>query len=183
MMQELDIRYAFILFPLIYIIIPYFLSGSFLLLGGLSVFVFITTALIFIVITNLHIGGNAGAVTVNTGFSLSLSPESGYSLFVIFMGGIFYLGAQLTLFVTPILNIFTSILDTVLGVVGWVFGFDSAVLQTNLGIGVSSLSTNLDKIYPLNIKLFGYSVFGTLDVIFGLIYIVGLYFMVSSRGK
>lgn len=186
-MQDVDIRYAFILFPLIYVILPYFLTGSFIILGGVSLFALITGIIILIIISNLNFGGqeNAGALTANEGIGLNigLSSEGGYSLFVVVIGALFYLGAQVAIFVTPILDMIVGVINSIIGFIGWVFGFSITSLQTSLVYNMGSVaSPNLNKVYPLSITIQNISVFGALDVVMAIIFVLGLYFMVSSRG-
>lgn len=183
-MQEIDLRYALFLLPLFYVVLPFFLSGTFLILGGVTLIALITGMLIFIVVTNLNIGGSATAATVGSSANISLSSEGGYSLFVIFFGGLFYLGATLATFITPILNMFVSILNAILGFVSFVSGISTTAIQTTVVSGLGSSSAiNLNQVYPLSITIFGISLFGALDVIFASMFILSLYFMVASRGK
>jgi len=187
-MLDIDLRYAFFLFPLIYIMIPFFLSGTFLILGGVTLITFISGTIILIIISNLNFGGqeSGGVLTANQGLGLNLglSSEGGYSLFVIVIGGLFYLGSQLAQFFTPILNIFLTIINTLLGFVSAVFGVSTSGLQTSLVSGLGNTATaNLGQIYPLGITIDGISIFGALDVIMASIFMLSLYFMVSSRGR
>ena len=59
------------------------------------------------------------------------------------------------------------------------FNYRGTSLVSGLGTNATS---NLGSIYPLGITIDGISVFGALDVIFGSLFILGLYFMISSRG-
>jgi hypothetical protein len=179
-MLDLDIRYAFILFPLVYVLLPFFLTKNFILLGGVTVITFITGVIVFVVITNLHIAGSGDVLATGVSGSFGLNNEAGYSLFVICLGGLFYLGAQLTTIFTPILNIFVGIINTILNFVSTVFGISTSGLQTNV---FSSMTiTNLGNVYPYSITIQGISVFGALSVVMGSIFMLGLYFMVASRG-
>jgi len=179
-MQEIDIRYAFFLLPLIYILIPFFLTGNFILLGGITLLSFISGVIVFIIIANLHIGGNASAATVGTGLTLGLNNEGGYALFVVFFGGLFYLGSQLASFFTPILNLFITIINVIANFVSWISGTNFSALNTNNIVGNSF--THLNQVYNYSINIEGISVFGALDVIFGSMFILSLYFMIASRG-
>jgi len=182
-MMDVDIRYALILLPLFYIILPFIFSGTFIILGGVTLIAFISGAIIFIVITNLNLGGSLDVLASGSSANVGMGSEGGYSLFVIAMGGLFYIGAQIAQFLTPILTIFVQIINAIIGFVGWIFGTNTSGLQTSLvsGLGTNATS-NLGSIYPLGITIDGISVFGALDVIFGSLFILGLYFMISSRG-
>lgn len=180
----MDIRYALLLIPLTYVLIPYFLTGSFIILGGVSLFAFISGVIIFAVISNLNIGGGAQAIASGGTFNLGLNSEGGYTLFVIVIGGLFYIGAQVITFVEPITALITWILNALLGVLSWLTGADVTFLQTNMtNIFNSTFTPELDAVYPLGINIAGISIFGALDIIMGCLFILGLYFMVSSRGK
>jgi len=182
-----DPRYTLLLIPLIYVLIPYFLTGSFIILGGVTVIAFISAALIFIVITNVNFGG-ALQVIIGTGggANIGMNNEGGYSLFVVFVGGIFYLGAQLATFFTPILNVLLYIINAIIGFIGWLTGVNTSTLQTSLISGVGSLvSPNLNQVYPIldnRFNILGINVFFALDVIMGSLFILGLYFMIANRG-
>jgi hypothetical protein len=179
----MDIRYALFLIPLIYVLIPFFLTGSFVILGGVAVITFITAIIIFIIITNTHLGGDLQVIVgTGGGGNVGMNNEGAYSLFVVFIGGLFYLGAQLTTFFTPILNIFLGIINAIIGFAGWVFGISASGLTTTTFSGLGNSATALSTIYPLGITIDGISVFGALDVIMGSLFILGLYFMVASRG-
>jgi len=162
--------------------LPFILSGSFLILGGVALIAFITGTIIFIIVTNLHIGGSGTVLASGLSGNVGLSNEAGYSLFVICIGGLFYLGAQLAQFITPILNLFVIIINAILGFIA-LFGVNTSGFQTSLfsGLGINA-SQNIGNIYPLGITIQGISVFGALDVLMGSLFILGLYFMVSSRG-
>jgi hypothetical protein len=160
-----------------YVMIPFFLTGNFLVLGGVSVLSFLIATLIFILVTNLNIGGQAGAATVNTGLNLGLNNEGGYQLFVVFIGGILYLGVQLSTLFTPIFNVVTSIFNVVFGFISWLTGVSLPVFG-----GLGNSLTHLSQVYPYSLNIDGISVFATLDVIFGSMFILSLYWMVSSRG-
>jgi hypothetical protein len=181
-MMDVDIRYALFLLPLIYVLLPFILTGSFIVLGGVTVIALISGIIVFVVITNLHIGGSGTVLASGVSGNIGLNNEAGYSLFVVCLGGLFYLGAQLTQFITPILNVVVGIINAILGFIS-IFGVNTSGLQSSLfsNLGISSAS-NLGQIYPLNITIDNISVFGALDVIMGSAFILGLYFMVASRG-
>jgi hypothetical protein len=182
-MQELDVRYALFLMPLFYVILPFILSGTFLILGGVGILAFISGTIILIIITNLNLGGSIQAVATGSGANVGMGSEGGYSLFVIVIGGLFYIGAQIAQFISPILDIFLLVINTIISFVGWIFGISTTGLQTSLVSGLGSTAThNLGNIYPLGIKVAGISVFGVLDIVMASLFILSLYFMVSSRG-
>ena len=180
-MNELDIRYTFILLPLLYVILPFIFSGSFVFLGGVTLIAFIIGVVIFIIISNLNIGGSGEVLASGVSGKISLNSEAGYSLFVVCIGGIFYLGAQLTILITPLLDIFIGIINAILSFVCIVFGISTSGFQTSLFNGLGNAgNTNLGKWYPLGITIQGISVFGALDLIMGSMFILGLYFMVHE---
>jgi hypothetical protein len=181
-MQEVDLKLAFFLIPLAYVIIPFFLSGTFLILGGVTLTAFIIGLIIFIIITNLNIGGSAQAVASGGSFNLSLNGEGSHSLFIVFVGGLFYLGANLAQFLAPLLDLIVGIINAIIGGISWLIGADTSGLQTTLVSGLGgSASTNLGSVYPLNISILGISVFGALDVLFASMFILALYFMIATK--
>jgi hypothetical protein len=178
----MDLKMALFLFPLIYVLIPFILTGSFIILGGVTLIAFIVGMLIFIVVTNLNIRGDAQALASGGGLGIGLNDTGGNSLFIVFFGGLFYLGASLAQIIAPILTIFTSIINAIIGFLGWITGIDVSAMQTSTitSLGGTGLS-NLNTIYNLDIKIQGISVFLTLDILFASLFILALYFMVSSR--
>lgn len=179
-----DIKYFALIIPIFYVLIPYFITGNFIILGGVSVLAFVTGAIIFVILANINFGGKAEAVASGGAFHIGLNPEGGYSLFVIFVGGLFYLGAQIATFITPIFQLFVLIINAILGAVSFVFGINTSGLSTNLVSGMGSVfNMDLSQVYPLNIMVAGVSFFGTLDILMGCLFILGLYFMISARGK
>lgn len=179
-MQELNIRYAFILLPLMYIILPFILTGNFLLLGGITVSAFIFGAIIFIIISNLNIGGGAATVNVKVG----QSAEGGYSLFVIVMGGIFYLGAQVVPYIMPIITGFLNGFITVINVIGSIFSFSLPIMSTDVLTSLNgSDGIPISNFYDLSVSFDGISIFLALNAIMGMLFILGLYFMIASRGQ
>jgi hypothetical protein len=182
-MLDIDVRYALFLLPLFYVVLPFLLSGTFMILGIVTVLAFVTGTVIFIIITNLHIGGSGTVLASGVSGNVGLSNEAGYSLFVIVIGGLFYVGAQIAQFITPLLDMFVTIINTLISFVGWVFGTSTSGLQTSLVSGLGSSATaNLGNIYPLGITIDGISIFGALDLIMASLFMLSLYFMVSSRG-
>ena len=89
-MQEIDVRYAFILLPLVYSVLPFVLTGNFLLLGVISVSVFIVGAVLFALIFSLNIAGSGNILATGVSGKLGLNQEGTYMLFVLIFGGLFY---------------------------------------------------------------------------------------------
>ena len=48
-MQDMDIRYALFLLPLFYVLLPFVLTGSFIILGGVTVLAFISGVILFVI--------------------------------------------------------------------------------------------------------------------------------------
>ena len=175
-MQDIDIRYSFILLPLAYVLIPYFFTGNFVLLGGISVLAFILGAIIFVLIANLHIQGNGTIFASGVGGSVGQNNEGGYQLFVLVFGGLFYLGSQVTQYIIPIIDTFINVIGTLLGFIGINLGLNSSNLN-----GINNINI-LSGFYPLNFTVEGINVFLLTSVGFGVMFILGLYFMIASRG-
>ena len=179
----MDPRYALFFIPLIYVLAPFLITGNFVILGGVTVLTFVSCALIFIIVSNLQIGGSSEVFASGAGANIGLSSEGGYSLFVVFFGGVLYLGAQLSTFFAPLFNLLLIVVKGILGLFAWITGGDSSALNNSL---VSSLGLNqageLGKVYPLGITINGISVFLALDALMGSLFILGMYFMLSSRG-
>jgi hypothetical protein len=180
-MQDMDIRYALFLLPLFYVLLPFVLTGSFIILGGVTVLAFISGVILFVIISNLHIGGSGTVLASGVSGNIGLNNEAGYSLFVVCLGGLFYLGAQLTTFITPLLDILIGIVNAILGFIS-IFGINTSGLSTATFSSLGNSATTISNIYPLGITVDNISVFGALDVIMGSLFILGLYFMVASRG-
>src|SRR5208283_2723782 len=98
-MIDMDIRYTLFLLPLMYVILPFIFSGDFLIFGAVTGASFIIGIVVFIIITNLHIGGSGEVVATGVSGNIGLNSEAGYSLFVVCIGGIFYFGAQITILI------------------------------------------------------------------------------------
>jgi hypothetical protein len=175
-MQEIDIRYAFILLPLSYVLIPYFFTGNFILLGGISALAFILGAIIFALIANLHIQGNGSVLASGVGGSVGQNNEGGYQLFVLVFGGLFYLGSQVTQYIIPIINVFINAISFLLSFVGVNLGLNSSSLN-----GINNISI-LSSFYPLNFTIEGINIFVLADAGFGVMFMLGIYFMIASRG-
>jgi hypothetical protein len=186
-MQDVDIRYTFLLLPLLYVSVPYFLTGNFIILGGVGAFAFISGIIIFVIISNLDVAGNIQVIIgTGGGGKIGLNSEGGYTLFVVFIGAIFYLGAQITQFFTPILDIFVGLMNGFLGVIGFLSGTNLGSISSKsvANLGINSNFTSLSNIYPTGKPFIidGISVFLALDAIMASMFIVGLWLMVSSRG-
>ena len=174
-MQELDIRYAFILLPLLYSIMPFLLAGSFLILGVISVAIFIIGAVLFTLIFSLNVGGSGEVLASGVSGQLGINQEGTYMLFVLVFGGLFY-------GVTTFIDLF---LDELIGIFNFLFGW------TGLGINVHGASLSMGNyiivsptiFYPTDLTFMGISVFTALSVFMGLMYIIGIFFLISSRGK
>jgi hypothetical protein len=185
-MVDMDIRYILILFPLLYVVLPFIFSGAFILLLGVTAFTFLGGIILFIVITNLNIGGGGGNdILLEGNFHFNLNDEGSYSLFVVCIGGIFYFGAQALTILSSFLNIILFLPNAIIGLVNFLsFGLVKiAAFSANNILGLGSLGlSNLSQWYPLNIQIAGVSLFGAIDAIAGVCFILGLYFMISSRG-
>jgi hypothetical protein len=174
-MQELDVRYAFILLPIIYSIIPFIITGNFLLLGAISVTIFIIGAVLFALIFSLNIGGSGNILASGVSGRLGINQEGTYLLFVLVFGGLFYgVTTFLVLFLTDLVGIYNFLF-------GWV-GLSINIHNADLSVGSYTL-TSPSSVYPSSLIYSGIPIFPTLTVIMGLIYILGLFFLVSSRGK
>jgi hypothetical protein len=186
-MQPLDIRYILLLLPLIYILTPYFLTGNFIILGGITVIAVITGMILFILIVNLNIGGSIQAIATGGSASAGMNSEGGYSLFVVFIGGLFYLGAQLAIFITPILTFFSLVINGILSFFNWIVsGSFSSTFQVSKISNLGLVNLNISQVYPTNLIIpiggLNINVFEVLDFMMGSAFILGLYFMVASRG-
>jgi hypothetical protein len=174
-MQELDIRYVFILLPLLYATVPFLLTGNFLLLGAISVTIFIVGAVLFALIFSLNIGGSGTIIASGVSGKFGLNQEGTYMLFVLVFGGLFY---GVTTFVL-------SFLDTIIGIWNFFLGW----LGLGISIGGASVSDTTyiinspSQIYPSSFVVGGLPIFPLITVLMGLVYIVGMFFLISSRGK
>jgi hypothetical protein len=189
----MDIRYTCLLIPIVYVLLPFIFNGSITALAVMTGTTFIFGVIVFIIITNLNIGGGGSISAIATGGSgnlkLGLNSEAGYSLFVVCIGGLFYLGAQLTEVFTPIISGIFTVLNAILYIpvtIANLFGaninlsFMKASAMDTLGFG-SNIS-GLNKWYNTSYSIQGISIFGAIDVFMGLMFMLGLYFMISSRG-
>jgi hypothetical protein len=79
---------------------------------------------------------------------------------------------------------FFSILIITFFLISCIIGFYTPKVKSQIVDNLSYYTSlgDLGSIYPLGITIDGISVFGALDVIFGSLFILGLYFMISSRG-
>ncbi len=76
-MQDMDIRYALFLLPLFYVVLPFVLTGSFIILGGVTVLAFISGVILFVIISNLHIGGSGDILASGVSGNIGLNNEAG----------------------------------------------------------------------------------------------------------
>jgi hypothetical protein len=172
---DLDIRYAFILLPIVYSIMPFLLTGNFLVLGSISVVIFIIGAVLFVLLFSLNIGGSGSFLASGVSGKLGLNQEGTYMLFVLVFGGLFY---GVTTFIVTFMN-------NLIGI--WNFFLDWAGLSISTGGATLSMGSytivSPSSIYPNSLYFSGVPVFLTLSVFMGLVYILGMFFLVSSRGK
>lgn len=162
-MQDLDIRYVFLILPLIYVMLPYIMLGLFLYLGVLGVVSLILAMVTIVIIGSINISG--GAATIN--FGGGLNSEGTYGLFVVLLGGIFYgVGAGF--------NYFLQFIQWFSNILHFVFG---NVIPTITNSQLAQIT-----FYDYSLKVFNISVFQVLDVGFGLMFAIGLYFLYASRG-
>lgn len=171
----MELKHLFILLPLIFSIIPFALTGNFIILGGISVTIFIVGAVFFALVFSLNIGGAGQVVATGVEGRLGLNQEGTYMLFVLVFGGLFY-------GVTTFIALFA---DTIVGIwnffLGWLgLGIDLSGSTINMG---SYVFTSPSSIYPISFTIGGFPIFGLLTVFMGLMYILGMFFLVSSRGK
>ena len=183
-MQDFDIRYGFILLPLLYAIVPFLLTGNFLLLGAISVSIFIVGAVLFALIFSLNIGGSGTLIASGVSGKIGLNQEGTYMLFILVFGGLFY---GVTTFIDLFLNDMLGIFNFFIDVINFV-SFGIANLS-HIGIYGASLSVGSyvigspSSIYPTDFIVSGLAIFPILTVAMGLIYILGMFFLISSRGK
>jgi hypothetical protein len=174
-MQDIDLRYAFILLPLLYSILPFLLTGNLLILGALSVSIFIIGSVLFVLIFSLNVGGSGTVLASGVSGRLGLNQEGTYMLFVLVFGGLFY---GVTTFIV-------SFLDSLLGIYNFFLGWAGLGITTNgASLSVGSYSfISPTTIYSNGVIFMGIPIFPTLTVIMGLLYILGMFFLISSRGK
>jgi hypothetical protein len=174
-MQDLDVRYAFILLPLLYSIVPFLLTGNFILLGAITVTIFIVGAVLFTLIFSLNIGGSGQVLASGVSGTLGINQEGTYMLFVLVFGGLFY---GVTTFIVTFLNDLVGVWNFFLGWAGLSINMNNASLSVGTYIIASPSS-----IYPSDFIIQGFPLFPLLTVVMGLLYIIGIFFLVSSRGK
>jgi hypothetical protein len=174
-MQELDIRYAFILLPILYSAMPFFITGNFLLLGAISVSIFVVGAILFTLVFSLNVAGSGEVLASGVSGRLGLNQEGTYMLFVLVFGGLFY---GVTTFIIGFLDILVGIWNFFLG---WL-GLSITLTSTEINVG-SYIITSPSSVYPTDLIFMGVSVFTGLSIIMGLVYILGMFFLISSRGK
>jgi hypothetical protein len=174
-MQDLDVRYAFILLPLIYSVIPFLLTGNFIFLGAISVTIFIIGAVLFALVFSLNIGGSGTVIASGVSGNLGINQEGTYLLFVLVFGGLFY---GITTFIVTFMNDLIVIWNFFLGWAGLSISTGGANLSISNYVFISP-----SGIYPSSFNINGIAIFPLLTVFMGLIYILGMFFLVSSRGK
>ena len=69
---------------------PFLLTGNLLILGALSVSIFIIGAVLFVLIFSLNVGGSGTVLASGVSGRLGLNQEGTYMLFVLVFGGLFY---------------------------------------------------------------------------------------------
>lgn len=175
-MQDLDIRYAFIILPLLYAVIPFLLTGNFLILGAVSVSVFIIGASLFALVFSLNVAGSGEVLATGVMGKLGLNQEGTYMLFVLVFGGLFY---GVTTFIITFTDALISIWNFFLGWLGLSISIAGSETINDATYIISSPST----IYPSTFSINGLAVFPLITVFMGLIYILGIFFLISSRGK
>lgn len=174
-MLDLDVRYAFILLPILYSIMPFFITGNFLLLGTISVTIFIIGAVLFALIFSLNIGGSGTILASGVSGKLGINQEGTYMLFVLVFGGLFYgVSTFLVLFLNDLVGIYNFLFS-------WV-GLGIDIHGASLSIGSYTIISP-SSIYPTSLIFMGIPVFTGLAVLMGLVYILGIFFLVSSRGR
>lgn len=160
--------------PLVYAIMPFLLTGNFLLLGAISVSIFIVGAVLFALIFSLNIGGSGTILASGVSGKLGINTEGTYMLFVLVFGGLFY---GITTFIDLFLNDLVGIYNFLFSWVGLSINTHGSSLSVGNYVIVSPSS-----IYPTSLPFMGISVFGFLTVMMGLVYIIGIYFLIASRG-
>ena len=96
-------------------------------------------------------------------------------LFVLVFGGLFY-------GVTTFIDLF---LNDLLGIYNFLFSWVGLGINTygsSLSIG-SYTVTSPSTIYPTSLYFDGLPIFTLIGVIMGLVYIIGIFFLITSRGK
>jgi hypothetical protein len=158
--------------PLIFIFVPFFvvanttiLTVNLAVLGLVSLSAFVISASILSIVSNLNITANV----IATGGSLGLNSEGGYQLFVLIFGGIFYGVA------TVIAFFYTSIY----AIVSYILG----LINQSLPVLTNAEATSFNSAFwNLSLTVFGVPVFLILQILFGLMYLLGLFLIISTRG-
>ena len=174
-MQEIDLRYALILLPLLYSIIPFLVTGNFIILGVISVTIFIGGGVLFVLLFSLNIGGSGTIIASGVSGKLGLNQEGTYMLFVLVFGGLFY---GVTTFVITFMNSLIGVWNFFLGWAGLSISVGGASVND-----ASYVISSPSNVYPSGFTVNGLAIFPLLSVFMGLLYIAGLFFLVSSRGK
>lgn len=153
---------------------PFLLTGNFLLLGVISVSIFIIGAVLFALIFSLNIGGSGNILASGVSGKLGINQEGTYMLFVLVFGGLFY---GITTFIDLFLNDLVGIYNLLFSWVGLSINTHGASLSQ----GTYTI-TSPSSIYPISLSFDGISVFTLITVLMGLVYIIGIYFLIASRG-
>ena len=172
-MQELDLKLAFILLPIVYSVMPFLLSGNLLLLGSISVTIFIIGSILFVLIFSLNIAGSGEILASGVSGAIGLNGDGTRMLFILVFGGLFY---GLTTF------IFTF-MDSLIGIYNFLFGWLGLTIETygsSISIGSYTIISP-STIYPNDFAFSGIPIFPSLSVLMGLLYIVGIYFLISNK--
>jgi hypothetical protein len=171
-MQEIDLKFAFILLPIVYSIMPFILTGNFLLLASISVPIFIVGAVLFVLVFSLNIGGSGNFLASGVSGNLGLNESGTHMLFILVFGGLFY---GISTFIVSFLNELVGIYNFLFGWVGLTINIHGSSISVGKYIFISPQS-----IYPNDFSFAGLPVFLTLSVFMGLIYIIGMFFLLSS---
>jgi len=179
-MQELDLKLAFILLPIVYSVMPFLLSGNLLLLGTISVSIFIIGSVLFVLIFSLNIGGSGQAIATGVSGSIGLNGDGTRMLFILVFGGLFY---GITTFIFTFMESLIGIFNTIFYLLTFGGFFGNIRIETygsNISIG-SYTTISPSSIYPNDFAFSGIPIFPSLSVLMGLVYIIGIYFLISNK--
>jgi hypothetical protein len=162
--------------PLIFIFVPFFvvatttvLIANLAILGLISITAFVLSASILAIVSNLNIGGSGSVIATGISGRIGLNSEGGYQLFVLVFGGIFY-------GVTTVISFFYT---TIYAIVNFVMGLFGQSLPTITSAEATSFNS---AFWNLSLTVFGIPIFLMLQIVMGLIYLLGLFLMISTRG-